>query len=468
MSLTTEQQSVITHLSNPTADRSLTLIDAIAGSGKTTLLVAISNTLSHSNGLYLAYNSSVAKEAARKFPSTTHCMTTHALAYRAVVKPNKLTIGTFTYKNILEAIPYGSKCALVDHIRAFCLSNHLSFASYASAEGVATKLIPLAVKYLDLMQSGKIECTHDFYLKFFHILLANGSLTYDPFDFIMLDEAGDLNEVTLAIFQLLPTPIRIAVGDKHQNIYQFNDTINCFSILEGQGTLFHLSQSFRVSDKIAPRIEQFCRSYLDPSFSFRGVPLVNTTISSAAFLTRTNASLIQRMVELNNQLIPYSLVRSPQEIFRHALMVCSFKYQGFITDPAYKYLQSDINDWYESEDIRVDHPTLFSYLIFLNDKDDQLIRAIRLVQRYGKNLIPSTYEDARKHTKTPNHLTLATAHSTKGLEFDEVTIADDLNESLDDIPPAVGQLSPKQLEAVNLYYVACTRAAKRLNNARHL
>lgn len=435
-------------------------------SGKTALLTAIAKAIPHTNGLYLAYNSSVAKEAKRKFPTTTHCMTTHSLAYQATVKPRKLALGTFTYKSILERISYESKCALVDHIRSFCLSKYLSFNDYAADVGVSTVLVPLATKYLDLMSTGKIECTHDFYLKFFHILLANDEITYDPFDFIMLDEAGDLNEVTLCIFQLLPTPMRIAVGDKHQNIYQFNDTINCFSVLEGQGTLFHLSQSFRVSSSIASRIEKFCRSYLDPSMTFKGTTTDNT-ISSAAFLTRTNASLIQRMIELNRQHIPYSLVRSPQEIFKHALMVCNFKYQGFITDPAYKHLQADIDDWYEDETIRKEH-SLFGYLLDLHNKDDTLVRAIRLVQRYTKAVILATYDEARKHTKTSNYLTLATAHSTKGLEFDEVTIADDLNESLAEIPPAAGQLSPKQLEAVNLYYVACTRAAKRLNNARHL
>ena len=62
MNSTIEQQTIISHVASA-ACTPLTLIDSIAGSGKTTLLVAIANALPHTNGLYLAYNNSVAKEA---------------------------------------------------------------------------------------------------------------------------------------------------------------------------------------------------------------------------------------------------------------------------------------------------------------------------------------------------------------------------------------------------------------------
>lgn len=56
------------------------------------------------------------------------------------------------------------------------------------------------------------------------------------------------------------------------------------------------------------------------------------------------------------------------------------------------------------------------------------------------------------------------------LEFDEVTLADDVNSSiieivqfLDSNPDA--KPLPDQRESLNLYYVAATRALKYLNNA---
>jgi len=74
----------------------------------------------------------------------------------------------------------------------------------------------------------------------------------------MLDEAGDLNEVTLELFKLLPARIKVAVGDPNQNIYTFNHTINCFERLDGHGTTFKLSKSFRVPE----HIDRTCRKFL--------------------------------------------------------------------------------------------------------------------------------------------------------------------------------------------------------------
>ena len=442
--------------------------------GKTTLLVAIANAVSHTNGLYLAYNRSVAIESKRKFPSTTTCSTTHALAYQAIVKSLKLKIGTFSYRDITERIKYEQKCQIIDTVRAFCLSKYVSFTEYATQHDLPllyTKLVP---KYLTLMQEGKIECTHDFYLKLFHILLHNNEIHCDPYDFVMLDEAGDLNEVTLEIFKLLPTKLRIAVGDKHQNIYMFNDTINCFKVLESQGKLFKLTKSFRVSKDIATRIEYFCKAYLDPNIEFKGTTSLDANIKTSAFIARTNGALIQRMIECNNDGIPYSLMRKAKEIFRLPLMICALKPQGFITDPAYKHLQTDIDLWYEDSELRTLYSNPLTYILAQYPDDLPLQQAIKLILKHRKNTIIDTYEIARKHETQQHDYVLATAHSCKGAEFDEVTLADDINTSVEKpinlllrgVP--LNALEQKQLENLNLYYVACTRAAKKLNNAKWL
>ena len=470
----TDEQQAITDCVCATPPNPLILVDSVAGSGKTTLLTAIAGALPHTNGLYLAYNKSVATESQRKFPATTHCMTTHSMAYRATVKPFKLKLGTFSHRDITERIKYDLKYEIISHIRSFCLSKHLSFGDYAAVNHLKTTTTVIANRYLSMMQSGKLECTHDFYLKFFHILLDKGSVTYDPFDFIMLDEAGDLNEVTLEIFKLLPSPRKIAVGDKYQNIYGFNDTINCFNVLANEGITLKMTQSFRVAPHIATKIETFCQKYLDPAMKFSGTKPSSTTIKTRGFLTRTNGALINKMILLNAQNIPYGLVRKASDIFKVPLMLCSLKYQGFITDPSYKHLQSDIDEWHDDPDLRSKFTTVLSYLSTLYPEDVQLIQAIRLLQRHKRAVVLDTYEEARKHEKGNYDYTLATVHSCKGAEFDEVTIADDLNESIADIYDSVSTgrsittLSPQEVESLNLYYVATTRAAKELFNARYL
>lgn len=471
MSLTTEQNSILNHVKST---EGLTLVSSVAGSGKTTLLVHISNSISHTNALYMAYNKAIATEASHKFPKTTHCMTTHKLAYAATVKPYKLKVGDFTYRSIIERISYDTKIEVLDNIKEFCLSRYTSFTDYATANKLSLAVIHLCTSYLDLMQSGTIECNHEFYLKLYHILLANGDVTYDPFDFIMLDEFGDANEVTIEIFRLLPSTRKVTVGDPFQNIYTFNHTVNGFDVLKDEGTLFHMSQSFRVADYIATRIDKFATRYLDPDMKFIGIPMSNTTITTRGYITRTNGALIARMIELNQDGISYGLVRTANEIFRLPLMLVNLKYEGMIQDNAYKHLQTDINDWFESDVLQDQYSTVLTYLASLYEDDFQLVQAITLVLKHKKAAIMGAYSEARKHEKTNQLYTLATAHSCKGLEFDEVTLAQDMNNSIDKVIEKLKAGTPREelfrheIEALNLYYVACSRSAKVLNNANYL
>ena len=474
MTHTNEQSAIISHVKSE-AGNGLTLIDSVAGSGKTSVLIAIAKAIPHTNGLYLAYNSHIAKESRSKFPSTTHCMTTHAMAYHATVKSKDypVTLGNFGYKSIKEPLSYEAKLAIVDHIRSFCLSSFTDFRDYATDRTLTTLQTTIALRYLDLMQSNKVECTHEFYLKYFHILLANGSLTYPPFDFIMLDEAGDLNEVTLAIFRLLPSPKKIAVGDKHQNIYQFNETINCFTVLADEGTTFHMTQSFRVAHDIAARVEKFCRRYLDPDMHFKGIRLANKTPRTFAYLSRTNGGLIAQMIEFNRQGVRYGLTRKPQEIFKVPLMLCNLKYQGFITDPAYKFLQADVDEYFESPELQTEFKFPIDYIRSIYSEDPVLETAAGLISRFGMATIIKTYEEARLNYREHQLITLSTAHACKGAEFDSVTILSDLNDSIAKLVTRIRsdksyEITPKDYESLNLYYVACTRSHMELNNAKHL
>ena len=471
MNLTQEQQLVIEHV---TTTKGLTLIDAVAGSGKTSTLRAMANTIPHTNGLMLAYNKAIATSSKKTFPTTTNCLTTHSLAYQAVVKPNKYKVGFFGYREIQDRLPYEDKCQVADLLREFCLSEHLSYADFSEEQGVkATKLGPVVEKYLSKMEDGLIDVTHDFYLKMLHVGLANGTISYEPFDFIMLDEAGDVNPVTAEIFQLLPSDRHIAVGDPHQNIYGFNYTINCFETLAHKGKTFHLSQSFRVPDKIAVRVEAFCKAYLDPNMSFKGIPVKNTSITTRGYITRTNGALINEIIKLNKSNMPYGLTRKASEIFKLPMMLSSMKPNGRVTNPQYLHIQADYDSWHNEPDLRVKYTNPLSYIMFLYDDDLQLTSACKAVLQHGKQEVVSSYYEAKKHESTNQNYILTTAHSCKGLEFDEVTIGDDLNNSISELVAYLNStdeplLLPDQRESLNLYYVAVTRALVKINNALHL
>lgn len=438
--------------------------------GKTHLLTSIANTIPHTNSLYLAYNKSIATEAQRKFPSTTQCSTTHSLAYRAIVSPLGLRVGTFTYRAITEHIAYDNKALLIELIREFCLSEHLDFTVFAEQADMTEYMTKLGVKYLNLMATGQIECTHDFYLKAFHIHLADGSITYPEFDFVMLDEAGDVNPVTLEIFKLLPAKFKIAVGDKHQNIYSFNHTINAFELLADQAVSFDMTKSFRVAASIASDIQSFAREFLHETMSFEGIPVTDSTITSRAYLARTNSALVDKMIQLQESNIPYSLVRKASDIYRIPLMVCGLKYQGTITVNEYRHLQDDIDYFYEEvlpNHLGNNKPTLYSFLLEAHEHDYPLVQAIKLVISKSKQKILAAYEHAKLHERNQNGLVLSSVHSSKGLEFDEVIIADDLNDLILEISQH-STFNEDDVSELNLAYVAASRARKSLVNARFL
>jgi len=474
MSLTKEQQDVVDYAMTA-EDGELILIDSVAGSGKTTLLRAVAESMDVTNGLYLAYNKAIATSSQNKFPKEVDCRTTHSLAYKAIVVPMKLRVGFFGPRQITEKLDYLDKQLLVEDIREFCLSSYTCYDTFAEDKGASNT--PLALKYLNLMSQGTIECTHDFYLKAFHLALVEGSVDCPTYDLLMLDEAGDLNEVTLEIFTLLPAKLKIAVGDPHQNIYTFNYTINCFERLEGKGTTFKLSKSFRVPMHIAEPIERFCKKYLNPDMVFEGIESENTAIKTRGYISRTNSGLISKLIELNAQGVPYGLVRKAKEIFKIPLMVAGLKYQGKIYDPAYKHLQESVDDWHENVNgVRTKYSSMLGYLKNEYEGDLSLLQAINLVMARTKGAIFEAYAEAKNHENKKQDFMLMTAHSSKGLEFDEVIIAPDLNTSIENIVEAITigdseggkHLTAIDKEALNLYYVACTRALVRLRNATYL
>jgi len=466
MRLSKEQQTILEHVRRT---EGLIMVSAVSGSGKTSMLSAIVEDMEPSSGLYISYNKAIADESRSKFPESVQCLTTHSMAYRNTVPVYQLKIGFFSYRNIKDRADYDVKLSVVDTLRDFCLSEFVSVADYCKHHDVSKYVAVLVTKYINLMESGQIDVTHEFYLKYFHILLATNHLEFPTFDLIMLDEAGDLNAVTLEIFKLLPATRKIMVGDPFQNIYSFNGTINGFEAMKHEATAMPMTQSFRVADHIALRIESFCQSHLDPDMKFRGVQYDDQSIESSAFISRTNSALISEMIDLNKAGTPYNLIRPAKQIFQLPLILLSLKPRGFISNPQYKHLQDDVNDYYSDRSIADSGRSLLSYLLQCHPDDVNLKSAVNLILKHSPAAVLECYKTAASHEGTTHPLTLMTAHSSKGLERDHVTIADDFNQQLApliDIKPEYR--APEDQELFRLYYVAVSRSKKSISNAVHL
>lgn len=391
------------------------------------------------------------------------------MAYQKTVREYGLKVGFFSYRDIKDRVDYDVKLAVVDTLRAFCLSEFTSVAQYAAHHSVSRLVVPLIQKYIGLMESGKQNVTHEFYLKYFHILLATGHIKFNTFDLVMLDEAGDLNPVTLEIFKLIPAKRKIMVGDPFQNIYSFNGTINGFEAMKDKAVSMPMTQSFRVADHIALRVENFCQIHLDPKMTFRGVHYEDKTITTSAFISRTNGALISEMIDLNKTKTPYNLIRPAKQIFQIPLLLLGLKPRGFISNAQYKHLQDDVNAYYRDRSIAADGTSLLGYILQQHPDDVNLKSAVNLILKHGPLAVMDCHKTAASHEGTKHPYTLTTAHSSKGLEFDHVTIADDFNTQIGglvDIKPE--DRAPEDQELFRLYYVACTRAKKSIANAQHL
>ena len=157
------------------------------------MLQQISKVLNPKKALYLAYNKAIATESKAKFGF--HCMTTHSLAYRYVVQgQGKLPIKNFSIIDIDKNISYSDKLTIVNNINEFTLSKYTNIEDFTTDNK--------SILYWNMMLNNKLPLSHNGYLKLFHIELSKGLLNGKELDLLLLDEAGDLNELTIEIFKL--------------------------------------------------------------------------------------------------------------------------------------------------------------------------------------------------------------------------------------------------------------------------
>jgi len=400
------------------------------------------------------------------------------MAYRAVVKQYGLKVGYFGVRNVQSldgsTMSYKSKKIVVDALEDFCLSSYIDPDKY-----LKNTLTPvphdLFKYYLDEFANGTVTCNHSFYLKMYHTLLVHGEIVPDEVDVLLLDECGDVTELTLDIFRRLPAIKKVAVGDPFQNIYGFNKTVNAFTELT-EGIEVDLTTSFRVSNKIAPRIESFMRKYLDKSVEFKGHTYPKDfTPGTKAYISRNNSGLLDEMFRLYEEGTPFNTTRSIDDILELPLMLGNLGNGAPITDYKYKHIEKLRLKWNASSKLQQTYRTVTSYVSKILNDDEEIQRALKTVYKHGPKDLNKLAMYVRNLNKTKTNLTLTTAHSSKGLEWGEVEIAPDLNEAvtkaLTKIMEAKINHKPQETkvwkEELRLYYVAISRAMVTLTNAKY-
>lgn len=460
MSLTNEQQAIVEACkTNP-----LVKVQAVAGSGKTHTLIAISEALQPERGIYMAYNKAIALEAKHKFPYYIDCRTIHSLAHMYVIANTTRTIEFFTPSCIEEKILFNDKLAIISTMEEFFLSDSIEL-SWLS-EQLEAPYDSIAKKYVKKMQDNEIPITFSFLLKYFHLQLLFGSITPTEIDLLMLDEAGDTSGVIIEIFKLFPAKRKVMVGDPEQNIYTFAYTVNGFKKIK-EGITLPMTQSFRVTPRIASDVQAFCNNHFAPAMRFHGTEQSNKEIKTKAYIARTNSYLIARAMELNKTDTQYCFTREPKEIFSLILTVMNLKEDSLIYDKRYKYLPKALKHFNETPHLQQQYANFLSFVSATYCESDPALKStISMLFKYKYKEIYDVYNKAKGMPKRAP-ITLTTAHSSKGLEFDEVYIEDDLNKTVEKCK-LHRHLDATDIAELRLYYVACTRGRLSLLNAREL
>lgn len=477
MKLTTEQNNII----NSTGDIK---INAVAGSGKTTTIIEYAKSRpTTARVLYLAFNKSVKLEAQKKFFEkglyNVKVETAHSLAYKNIVFKNGYRVKSQDYKineiaEILNLQGNGEKHTeyiIANHINKFtsyfCNSDKKKIQDLNYIETVSDNKAKVFVKtfynyieiqtriFLNKMEKGEIEITHDFYLKKFQ--LSNPTL---HFDYILFDEGQDASPAMLDVF-LKQKATKVIVGDTHQQIYGWRYAVNSLEKVTFRN--YNLSKSFRFEQDIANLAMDVLRwkKHINvvPDISIVGESMVHKS-GSKAVIARTNLGLLLKAIE-------YVTEKGK---------VNNIYFEGNIN--SYTYAEDgtslyDVLNLYNGNHqlIRDNLIRMMTDIDELEDyvkktEESQLGMMIDIVKEYG-NRIPGIIKAIKeKHIqnneKEKAEMIFSTVHRCKGMEYDTIQIVNDFitEEKLEELKDDIGKTKniEKLNEEINLLYVAVTRA----------
>lgn len=458
---TNEQHGILDHLY---LNDGILLVKAGAGCGKTFIAREAIKLLRPVSGLYTAFNKAIVKEGQQALRGLgMECKTFHALAYKHV-NPRK-SIEDLGYRCITEDIPYMQKAIIIRAINNFFVSSSTDMYEYmdenieANNETTANKLKAIAVSYIEKMINNEISPTFNFLLKYFHLLLASGQVEC-KYDFVILDEINDTTAVALEIFKLIQSPKKLGLGETNQAIYEFLNLVDGFEELKDE-PLMSLTNSFRCSIDTASRIEKFMRSEAVEEFNFKGTdkPIKN---GNSLYCTMTNAMIINEINECLSCGKGFHLLRDVKDIFALPLDIITASQGKKVYRKKHKHLEEEFENYTET---RKKGQTYMQYLVD-HVGDEETISAVNLLLSLKrKNINIFDLYNRTKNAKVDLKYTIATVFTAKGLEFETVYIADDLNNKINTIRGQGGIKKKEDLIAYRCYYVACSRAGAELKNA---
>ncbi len=437
-----------------------------AGTGKTSTLIQMGEA-TNKRGLYIAFNKSIADEAARRFRSNVECRTSHSLAFSAEGRryqerlrtqariPAKETARILGIARDLDLAPHRVKIShqarlVMGMLKRFCYSTdrrvmarhmeRVNGLEPAAQEHLAGTLLPYAVRaWGDICSlQGSLRFEHDHYMKMWAL-----TAPVLEADFVLLDEAQDTNPVLEEIF-LNQRAQRVCVGDPAQQIYGWRNARDVMTGFPAES--LQLTQCFRFGPRIADVANRWLR-HAGSTMRLVGCGPADSRVERVSdpevVLCRGNADAMQEVLAYLEQDVPVALTGGGGAMLKVARAAEELK-SGRRTSHPELFL---FTSWGEVQDY-VEHDTA-----------GQDLRAIvKIIDKYGADRIVQAVErlSDERHAK----VAVSTVHKSKGREWDSVRIGGGFESPSVDDDGVQRALDPGE---ARLIYVAVTRARRRLD-----
>lgn len=454
---TDEQKSILS------TETQFLLIKAFAGTGKTSVLTQYTKIRPNNSFLYTSFNSHVIEDAKNKFSSgNTKVQNVHSLAYGQIgyLYKHKLK-NDLNYKEILEILLLDNDNASVvisklikDVIVQYCYSHIKDIKLFINTIKIDKKISDIIKDFSQKVWSkivdtqNKYAITHDVYLKVY--------CNTDPminYDYILFDEAQDANDALKMLFinQIKFGKKVIFVGDIHQSIYAFRGTKNILKNIVPT-EIKYLTNSFRFGENIAKYSNKILK-LKGENVKIVGDKTIKDKVGKIDFskrfavIARTNAGVLSRAL---------NLIGKGKKIY----FIGGLKNYDF-------YKAKDVEHLYHGRIDRIKNMSILKYNNFKElldksvDDDQDIANFAKLVLSHEGNLIPKLeiIETITVENKKDANVILTNTHKAKGLEFNQVLLANDFEKIPED-----GIFRKHDIikfeEELNNIYVAMTRAKK--------
>lgn len=524
MNLTQEQENIVNFAQIGSSFK----VFAYAGSGKTSTMIQACKQATkreskfnrYTQGLFLAFNNTIAKDAAKKLKKNsikTTAKTWHSLAisnirplygHKMELKKADQILRQYLYKSFFIS---DQRIAVKENIikrrdasktptiqfrnvssrvcKGYIIKAINCYFSSADHELTLDHFIPVCPNWADMdfflnnfvannilsISQQLVENIFNTEMNQFPVSFSSALKIYQlsrpklhiDYDFVIVDEAQDTDLVALDILnnQDLSKLQLIVVGDSFQQIYSWRGALDALNNVKVADT-FYLSKSFRFGKDVA----KLSTAILKYSFSDFQLPITgnleknskiyeiqNCTYSQYdAIITRTNAGAFDAFMK--------AIEQNPQ--LSISVEIDIQQIQNYILD--FEKLEKGIKLSSDSALTLFENIEQLEEYVEENPTDSDISAPFRLIVKMGINELKEKIQVIAKVTanskeQTQFDLKITTAHKSKGLEFNHIVLFEDFNpflfqkmDSTENCSPII--YAPVSEEEVRLFYVAVTRA----------